>query len=139
MNREILFRGKKVNDGKWEYGCFYREDTTDSGKSFIVVNDFGFIEVIHETVGQFTGLTDRNGEKIFEGDIVIYLQTGVKYSIGIGKCIVRDNVSGYGVYLQGINGNIHDKVLLNTDYTVLSMIKIIGNIYDNPELLTDKE
>ena len=62
--KEILFRGKRVDNGEWVYGSYYHCCGTAYGATFIVVNDFGFIEVIPHTVGQYTGLTDKNGKRI---------------------------------------------------------------------------
>jgi hypothetical protein len=121
--RDIIFRGKRVKDGKWGYGSLFSSMT---GQKFIrwEVDDDGEIEgivryeVIPETVGQFIGLLDKNGKKIFEGDIVRiedFANAVVKW---------REDIACWT--LQGyIIGNTWDS----------SMLEVIGNIHDNPELL----
>ena len=121
--REILFRGKDKFDGEWYAGSLSHD--TKYGNCFIEVSVHQGItkEVIPETVGQFTGLTDKNGKRIFEGDIVNVENAlvrgifAVEYC-GISACfIVSHGERRY--FLGGCN------------------CKIIGNIHDNPELLKE--
>ena len=120
--REILFRGKAKDSGKWAQGYAYKIWK----QAFIlwgVVNEVpDMIEVDPETVCQYTGLTDKNGNKIFEGDIVKHksaqLLGVVKYSEKYMQFIVDDIDDGEQDYSEFINE-----------------VKIIGNIFDNPELL----
>lgn len=132
--RKILFRGKRESDGKWLYGLY--TDHSVYGTDFPCImplrmeKDDGDWAIISETVGQFTGLTDKNGNKIFEEDIV----RTKKY----GKIVRHCNVNGYDtfkiVYVPAIF-RIENKyrgfnlVGNKTDY------EVIGNIHDNPELI----
>lgn len=132
--REILFRGKKLN-GEWEYGYYVQADYSwhDYGKhkEWIVCSAranggwFALQEkhaVIPETVGQYTGLTDKNGKKIFEGDIVDILTENEE--IGI----VEYDDGGFQVEANGFIVDFHTNIN-GTD------LEVIGNIYDNPELI----
>ena len=128
--REILFRGK-TERGEWvkgvpffgEYRCYIIEDLfiCDEYECVGADNDL----VIPETVGQYTGLTDKNGKKIFEGDIIKadnWLHQNMKI-----YTIVFENSGFYAKH--------KDEDCWNFDH--LENIEIIGNIHDNPELLKD--
>ena len=143
---EILFRGKPKDQEHfyffsqcWKENCkdgfVYGSLVVDKDRCFIVVSALcsnrsvinngttSMIEVIPETVGQFTGLTDRNDKKIFEGDIV----TMPSYGGGRHKSIVYFKKGKFAV--DGSNYSFKDIAPKN--------MEIIGNIHDNPELLKE--
>lgn len=132
--REILFRGKRVDNGEWLYGCYYHCIGTAYGATFIVVNDFGFIEVIPHTIGQYTGLTDKNGERIFEGDIVQWKDENFNnYTSVVEWCGEKWNYPAFDLAKHDYECNglqyVHEDCI----------IEVIGTIYDNPELLEVKK
>lgn len=122
--REILFRGKRTDNGEWVYGDLSQHK---NGKKFIKCgNATQSYEVIPETIGQYTGLTDKNGKKIFEGDIIKTnkfsepnKQYIVKFDFQLGAFIGQDKYNMYFVTFDGDS----------------DQFEIIGNIHDNPELL----
>lgn len=135
--REILFRGKCVDNGEWVYGSYYHCCGTAYGATFIVVNDFGFIEVIPHTVGQYTGLTDKNGKKIFEGDIIKKENQG-KSVLEFGKadidccgcCYKYHTIVGF--YRKWVGTDY-----VSADEEDYDDVEVIGNIYDNKDLLKE--
>lgn len=140
--REILFRGKGTggyHNGKWVYG-FYVKDfwgKERKGHGIIPINDEdgGYCEVDPETVGQYTGLTDKNGTKVFEGD-VISIPFEEDRSPWEENCIYYENGEVYfSAEHRGWYVRFWDNETLSLwEYDELD-IEIIGNIHDNPELL----
>lgn len=131
--REILFRGRgntKYNDGEWYYGVPVRDFEGD----WQICTDNSKRTVIPETVGQYTGLKDKNGTKIFEGDIVL-----VPYIDPIFKCTWNDTSPCERAIVKYCNGMFYVEYIESGDKFTLSAMdgymKIVGNIYDNPELL----
>ena len=125
--REILFRGKRIFDGKWVNGFAYKQYSAAKVEEwYIRAFETDFL-VIPETVSQFTGLTDKNGMKIFEGDIVEGNSEYFTYTHPYGK-IVYDG----GQYLISFDDVLEDIECLGA---WANDVEIIGNIYDNPELL----
>lgn len=126
--REILFRAKRLDNGEWVYGSYYHCCGTAYGATFIVVNDFGFIEVIAHTVGQYTGLKDKNGNKIFEGDIVKFVRYGV--------VTWHEVLGGFVLFFRPQNpfGSSLHWMLFDIG---ICPSEVIGNIHDNSALLGD--
>lgn len=124
MFREILFRAKRALTQEWIQG-----DLIHSESGLIMSNRDGtYVSVIPETVGQFTGLTDKNGKKIFEGDIVRY---GAKSRYdGIYK-VLFETRGGSGYFGIAINKIETWGFCIEVPSKYM---EVIGNIYDNPEL-----
>lgn len=130
--REILFRGKGTHGfaiGKWVYGNYAKDFWGNEHKGFgILPLDGGYSEVDPETVGQYTGLLDKNGNKIFEGDIVNERPTF--NTIGFRGFVQWDNTTATYRLVFPENPNYYASLgSYSRSYTV------IGNIHDNPELL----
>jgi uncharacterized phage protein (TIGR01671 family) len=138
--RQILFRGKRKDNGKWVEGDLL----THNKRSFIckkdghkwLPNDAGgedlfkdellsecVCEVIPATVGQFTGLLDKNGKEICEGDVV-------RFPDGKGAIAWSDNFCGWQISTENWNYRL-------SQYAVEHVLAVIGNVFDNPELLKE--
>lgn len=134
--REILFRGKRLCDGKWTYGSLIKLDGQDvifaySGDSK------GAYDVRPDTVGQYTGLTDENDAKIFEGDIVKFKHGGEfdKNGVYFRNYVVEfvNTFVTYGLRLRNKSINFPFKQATASTHDAI----VVGNIYDNPELLKE--
>ena len=123
--REILFRGKRKDNGEWEYGSFVQLNTVNGIEYTIVMLENFSVEVAPETVGQYTGLKDCNGKEIYEGDIVRVLLHGNPQPIGIVKYGER----GICLYTVVTEASYSNYLLDNP-----KDFEVIGNIHDNPEL-----
>ena len=130
--REILFRGKRTINGDWVYGDFVRGNERKSLRDSIFVYDsetqsFNDYEINPSTLGQYTGLTDKNGKRIFEGDIAKVLQ-------GKDKDIAYVGFENGAFMLYPKTGNIYERTLWSYWYNDCD-VEFIVNITDNPELL----
>ena len=135
--REILFRGKRTCNNEWVEGGFHSR----FGKAYIIgiskTERIDGTEVIPETVGQYTGLTDKHGKKIFEGDIILFEDespTNYEYhdctEMRCGEVRLDDGEFHLTNRIAVEMGDlIYDGKLDGV---------IIGNIHDNPELLKGK-
>lgn len=141
--REILFRAKRINDGEWVEGYYaIARDRRGLEQHNILITDnkhgyFGWHEINPETVCQFTGLHDKNGNKIWENDIVEYhFDNTKKAPIRYGtyqSCFDTKETAHCGFYVDW-----SEKTYFRKDLGYwINMIEanVVGNIFDNPELL----
>lgn len=128
--REILFRGKEKD--QWVSGYYWKYE--QNGKEFHVIRDSAdkLLKFNHicapETLGQYTGLTDKNGTKIFEGDIVITYDPDDSPA----EVVYDESETQYGIVIENIY------YCLGAQFRGIDL-EVIGNIYDNPELIEDMD
>ena len=150
MNRQVEFRGKLSHSGEWVLGSLLKIDS-----KYHIVTESDMYEDGHhicqesdtptwvdsDTVGEFTGMRDRHGKKVFEGDVVRrrdsafgYVDTGVvKYDCHLGAFVLEYESYGrtyQGTFKKGFSDN-DGKCTIEGTYSY----EVIGNIHDNPELL----
>ena len=146
MGREILFRGKRVDNGEWVEGLLWKKKY-HSNKIFISYfpDEDDYEEVVAvspETVGQYTGLKDKNGRKIFEGDVLAYQH--FRDDKVVGKVVWGEYnqskcdeycCNHYGWHIDNVERDYYD----DTGVGIINMkhvsLEVIGNAFDNPELL----
>ena len=117
-NREIIFRGKRRANGEWVRGHYIFDNTTS--KAYITkIGEFCH-EVSPETVGEYTGLTDRYCKRIYEGDIVQYNDEYAKIEYSPEEAIYN---------------MVFDTWLTDFDHIYSGRVEVVGNIHDTPEFL----
>lgn len=134
MNREILFRGKRVDDGEWFEGHYYQ-----LGSQHYIRRDIHIREIDPSTIGQFTGRSDKNGRRIFEGDILYFLdavdcstESGYDWDEVVCRGEISWDEERLGLYLSNRESIEMDEVEFETS-------AVIGNIHENPELLNNQK
>lgn len=134
--RQIIFRGKRADNGEWVCDnsvLFFSEKT----KIYGALNEWREIEVIPETVGQYTGVIDKNGKKVFEGDIIDYTWDTL--------CGGKEHRTYVISYANNEAKFVGDCVIGNPRHSLPTFEyigergEVIGNIYDNKEILEGKE
>ena len=127
--REILFRGKRYN-GEWIYDS--ETYIRDGDGIWLSDDDLNVVQVQEDTVGQYTGMKDKNGENIFEGDIVKYSTTCEIFTVAWHGSFAEFVISELQKPNKATRGS-------KNMYLVNRYCEVIGNIYDNPELLEGEE
>lgn len=138
--REILFRGKRTKNRGWTEGLLFHH----CEKSSSIWSDEldRAVWVDPETVGQFTGLTDKNGNRIFEGDIIRYITPDTASATGVVRFGEYDTggTIGIGFHVEWVTregtGWLRRDIGFWAKYRD---IEVISNIHDNPELLPDND
>lgn len=146
--REILFRGKRKDNGEWVEGYLGQDTIIGNGKTWLgyVIKpipkklwDFGWFEIDPATIGQYTGLTDKNGKRIFEGDVYQYFDDEIQV-VEWSEDFSRIMLHSHGEH-EVKNGRKMIKVKhdgwCDLDDYPLEEMEYLGNVHDNPELIGD--
>lgn len=131
--REILFRGKRADNGEWVEGYYCPRHHDDGSTTYTIRNlENCFREVLLSTVGQFTGLFATNGKRIFEGDIVLVNRIATVVCFN-NYCVGENDYGAKLIFPCFAFSTIDNKAIIGVAADVVT--EIVGNIHDNPELL----
>ena len=131
--REILFRGKRLDNGEWVEGAFCPKNSEGDIPCIIVYNGTlagWWFEVDPATIGQFTGRLDAHDKRIFEGHIVRFYRTN-----SLGRTTVRVGKVAFDTYNGTPAFCVIDPTGYRWSFASLGEVEIIGNIHDNHELM----
>ena len=144
--REIKFRGKCVDNGVWVEGYYGKKGIEEYTQHCIMQSVlsnqpftyfyFSDCEVLPETIGQFTGLHDKNGKEIYEGNICKFRYFKNDY---VGKVVFNQKTCSFEMQNYITVGTYGNRAVNTRLLCHIEQIKIIGNIFDNPELLESEE
>ena len=137
--REILFRGKRTDSGEWIEGDVLQTRYHGGHIEYQIMPQTpvsSAYPVLPETIGQYTGLTDKNGKKIFEGDICKFKRFN---DVHIGKVVFNVTTTSFIMWYQPIVGAYGEKATQKMLLSACDNIEIIGNIHDNPELMEQED
>ncbi|MEK3995485.1 YopX family protein [Psychrobacillus sp. FSL K6-2365] len=150
--REVKFRGRRINDGEWVYGFPHTIDTVDEGYTgraiqthFLSGRPISY-QIDKETLSEFTGLKDKNGTEIFEGDIVL-VENFVVETIKPFKAVIEWDKTRFALNeLGSLNISNYPAITPNGVFGPFNNLsdfgqsfEVIGNIYEHPELLGDSQ
>lgn len=123
--REIIFRGKSIDSGEWLYGDYAPRTSLYHANIFTKENYLEGVAVDEETVGQYTGLTDKDGRRIFEGDIIADKNElfSVRWS---------EKISGFVAVGE-------HRMQPSMNQGTMKYCEVVGNIYDNDESMQNTE